>query len=82
MLVVYVKGIPINVNITQTYAPTADSCEEDIQTFYNELDQAVRHDKSREVNILHAYFNGKVGIEKVKDLVENYGLRVMNETRR
>lgn len=42
----------INVNFVQAYTPTADSCEEAIQTFYNDSKQAVSYTKSHEVDII------------------------------
>lgn len=43
MLLVHLKGRPINVNIVQANTLTADGSEEDIQTFYSDLEDAMSH---------------------------------------
>lgn len=47
-----------------------------IQTFYNDLDQAKSSTKSHEVNATPGDFNANA---KVKDVVEGYGLGMRNE---
>jgi len=40
LLKLYAK--PVNINVIQVYAPTTDSTEDEIETFYEELKQVLK----------------------------------------
>ena len=60
-MVVGIRGQPFNICIIQACAPTADSSEEDITYFYDELNQAKTQCKSQDILVIIGDFNAKVG---------------------
>ncbi|XP_030763694.1 craniofacial development protein 2-like [Sitophilus oryzae] len=70
---------PININIIQDYAPTAEKAEDEIEDFYRQLDQVLRLTKSNEINLVLGDFNAKVGKGRLGSVVGNYGLGERND---
>ncbi|GFN93424.1 craniofacial development protein 2-like [Plakobranchus ocellatus] len=79
VLLVKIAGKPVDLNIIQVYAPTANSNDEDLDKFYDELDTAKTQCKSQDPLIIMGDFNAKVGTEKVDDVVGKHGLGIRNE---
>ncbi|GFN90825.1 craniofacial development protein 2-like protein [Plakobranchus ocellatus] len=79
ILLVKIAGKPVDLNIIQVYAPTANSNDEDLDKFYNELDTAKTQCESQDPLIIMGDFNAKVGTEKVDDIVGKHGLGIRNE---
>ena len=44
-----IRRWPFNICIIQVYAPAADSSEEDVEYFYNKLDQGETDCKSQDI---------------------------------
>ncbi|GFO01373.1 craniofacial development protein 2-like protein [Plakobranchus ocellatus] len=74
-----IAGKPVDLNIIQVYAPTANSNDEDLDNFYNELDTAKTKCKSQDPLIIMGDFKAKVGTEKVDDIVGKHRLGIRNE---
>ena len=55
------KGAPFNISILQTYAPTLDYTDEEIEAYYKEIQNALKVVKSDEVLIIMGDLNAKVG---------------------
>ena len=55
------QGKPFNINILQTYAPTQDHNDEDIEQFYEEIQQVINQAKSDEIICMMGDMNAKVG---------------------
>ena len=79
ILLIKLRGQPFNLSIIQVYAPTAESSEEDIDDFYEQLEQAMDQCKSQEVIIVMGDLNAKVGNERVGHIVGGHGLGTQNE---
>lgn len=62
IIMVQLQAKPINVNIIQIYAPTADKDDDEIEGFYEHLKSILRHTKKHEINILMGDFNSKVNL--------------------
>ena len=52
VLVVKLQGKPLDISIVQAYAPTAECSDQDINRFYNELDEAMKISKSHDITML------------------------------
>ena len=52
VMMMKLKGLHFNINVIQVYAPTAQSEDEEIERFYDDLDNARRQCKSQEVVIV------------------------------
>lgn len=79
VILVQMLGKPVNINIIQAYAPTTDGSEEELEQFYQQLDQALKLTKTQEINIVLGDFNAKVGKGAVEHVVGCYGLGQRNE---
>lgn len=76
---VKIKSNPFDTNIIQVYAPTANSNEQEIEEFYEEIRIATKHTKKEEVNIILGDMNAKIGLGKIEDVVGDFGLGTRNE---
>ncbi|GFO16281.1 craniofacial development protein 2-like [Plakobranchus ocellatus] len=79
VLLVKIAGKPVDLNIVQVYAPTANRNDKDLDKFYNDLDTAKTQCKFQDPLIIMGDFNAKVGSDKVDDIVGKYGLGIRNE---
>jgi len=77
LLKLYAK--PVNVNVTQVYAPTTVSTEDEIETFHEELKQVLKQVKNHEINVIMGDFNAKVGEGRFEALVGPYELELRND---
>lgn len=69
------------LNIIQTYAPTNDKADTEIEEFYSRVDEAMRLTKKEELTMVIRNFNAKVRLGKEDDVVGQYGLReILEET--
>lgn len=55
------KPTNIKCNTIQIYAPTVETCEDDIETFHHQLGIIMQRTKHHDLNIRIGEFNTKVG---------------------
>lgn len=79
MLLLQIHAAPMDINIIQIYAPTADKDEELIEEFYDQLRDLMKSIKGNEVTIIMGDFNAKVGNEPEDGIVGRYGLGTRND---
>ena len=79
VIVMKLKGNPIDWNIIQVYAPTSNSTEEELEEFYQELDKARQQCKPHEVTVIMGDLNAKVGNGREGEIVGDFGLGRRNE---
>ena len=79
VLLVKLSAKPLDINIIQAYAPTAESSEEDLEQFYSDIETALKHCKSFENTIIQGDFNAKVGKGFPNGNLGNFGLGERNE---
>lgn len=73
------QGSPVNITVIQVYAPTTDAEEEDVDQFYNQVQDEVDRTRSQDMLIIMGDFNAKVGHGKQGNTVGNFGLGNRNE---
>ena len=78
MVAVKLQGKPFDICIVQSYAPTSDYEDEEVDGFYEDLDNVMRQMKSQDVKIVMGDFNAKVGKEKIENIVGPFGLGEIN----
>ena len=78
-ILVKLSGLPFNISILQTYAPTQDSTDEEIEEYYEEVENTLKVVKSDEVLIVMGDFNAKIGKERFEHLVGPHGLGQRND---
>ncbi|XP_072375942.1 uncharacterized protein, partial [Diabrotica undecimpunctata] len=79
VMMVTLKTAQSRVNLIQVYAPTAEKSDEELEQFYNELQQALEVTKSRDVTIVMGDLNAKIGRRSQGDFIGNFGLGTRNE---
>ena len=61
VLKVRFQGKPHNISIIQCYAPTGNASDEEMEEFYNTLQETIDSIPNRDVKIISGDFNAKVG---------------------
>ena len=79
VIVAKFKGNPFDVVIVQVYAPTSDYEDEEVEKFYDDVDLALKSAKSSDVLFVLGDWNARVGNERYKDIIGQYGLDEKNE---
>lgn len=80
IILLQLESRAVNLNVIQVYAPTQDKDQEEIQQFYEALDEEL-YTKSYEVNTLMGEFNAKVDVCSMDKVVVQYGPRERNHRR-
>ncbi|CAF3366853.1 unnamed protein product [Rotaria sp. Silwood2] len=75
------NATPFNVTIIHAYAPTSDSSEDDIETFYNCVEEAIEKVPKKDVIIITGDWNAKVGTDNTgwESVMGRYGYGSRNE---
>ena len=79
VFLVKIQGNPFNIAIIVVYASMTGSTEEEIDAFYETLEEAKSQCKPNEVNIIIADLNAKVGSETDGGTVGPHGTGKRNE---
>ena len=80
IMTIRIHGNPMNMTVIQAYAPTSASSDEEIQQFYEQLQQTIDGIHKRDILIVTGDFNAKVGARSTnKHVMGNYGLGDQNE---
>ena len=79
VIMVKLQGKPFNINISQTYPPTQVHIYEDIEQFYEEIQQAINQAKSDEIICMMGDMNAKVGSISHSNIVGDLGLGEKND---
>lgn len=77
-MLIKLKSHPVNINIIQVYAPTADKPDTEIRNFYSQIKELLKYTKPSEVIIVMGDFNAKIGEGEVENVVGRYGLGQRN----
>ena len=77
---VRLRGHPFNITILQAYAPTGTAPDEDIDMFYEQLDDALEKIPARDMLVVMGDWNAKIGQTNAKSAVTGrFGLGERNE---
>lgn len=78
-MLIQISSRPVDLNIIQVYAPTAESTDEEAEDFYQQLEDITKNLKKQDVTIIMGDFNAKIGRGEVGDIVGKFGLGARNE---
>ena len=67
--IIRLHATPFNISIIQVYAPTTDHTDEEIETFYNELQNSISKISKKDIMVIQGDMNAKIG----KDAHNNWG---------
>ncbi|XP_023213818.1 craniofacial development protein 2-like [Centruroides sculpturatus] len=73
------QGKPVNLSIIQVYAPTTEATEEEIEGFYEKLQETVNNLPKKDALFILGDWNAKVGKEETPGHVGRYGLGKRND---
>ena len=79
VLLVKIAGKPFDIAIIQVYAPTSTHSDEELELFYDEVNEACRQVKSSDILIVMGDLNCKVGKGEQGTVVGKYGLGERSE---
>ena len=74
-----IKARPFDISLLQVYAPTSDYTDEEVELFYETVDNTIKEVKSSEVLVVMGDFNAKIGVEKHQAIAGGHGLGVRND---
>ena len=65
-MIIKLKAKPFNINLIQVYARTSSRCDEEVEEFYNNIDNCLKECKSQEITIVMGDLNAKVVVENMQ----------------
>ena len=80
VITIRLKAHPINLTIIQVYAPTSDASDENLESFYNTVQEALDKTTPRDLLVMMGDWNVKVGKRERKNShIGIHGLGEQNE---
>lgn len=79
ILLIKLQAKPFNIVILQLYAPTTNYSDEDMEQWYERVEETMEVIKSDEYLIIMGDFNAKVGRNRQDNISGQYGLGKRNE---
>ena len=74
-------ALPFNITVIHTYAPTSSSSDEDIESFYSDIEDALTQTDKKDIIIVTGDWNAKVGQDNTDwtSVMGKYGFGDRNE---
>ena len=66
---VILSGKPFDIAILQVYTPTLEYPDEDIEIFYEQIEEVLKQTKAHDIKIIIGDFNAKVGEGRIENIV-------------
>ena len=83
IITIRLQATPLNISLVQVYAPTSTASDEDIESFYNQLQDVLDSLPNKDFTIVMGDFNAKVGsgiqLDNERKVIGQYGLGTRNE---
>ena len=79
MISVHFQGKPFNITVIQTYAPTSNAEEAEVEWFYEDLQDLLELTLKKDILFIIGDWNGKVGSQKTPGVTGKFGLGVQKE---
>ena len=79
MISVPFQGKPFNITVIQTYAPTSNAEEAEVEWFYEILRDLLELTPKIDVLFIIGDWNAKVGSQETPEVTGKFGLGVQNE---
>ena len=74
------QGKPLSITVIQAYAPTTNAKEDEVEQFYEDLQELLELTPKKGVLFIIRDWNAKVGSQEIPGLTGKSGLGVQNET--
>ena len=79
MISVHFQGKPFNIMVIQVYALTSNAKEDEVEQFYEDLQDLLELTSKRDVLFIIGEWNAKVGSQETPGVTGKFGLGVQNE---
>ena len=79
MISVHFQGKPFNMTVIQTYAPTSNVEEAEVEQFYGDLQDLLELTPIKDVLFIIGDWHAKVGSQEIPGVTGKFGLGVWNE---
>ncbi|KAI5708046.1 hypothetical protein M8J77_015361 [Diaphorina citri] len=79
LILIQISATPVNLNIIQVYAPTADKPDTEVEELYNSINQIYEKLPKQDATIIMGDFNAKLGAGQKTEFVGMHGLGERNE---
>ena len=79
MISVRFKGKPFNITVIQIYAPTSNTEEDEVERFYEDLQDLLELTPKKVVLFIIGDWNAKVGSQETPGVTSKFGLGMRNE---
>ena len=73
------QGKPFNITVIQAYAPTSNAEEDEIEQFYEDLQNLLELTPPKDVLFIIWDWNAKVGSQETPEVTGKFGLGIRNE---
>ena len=73
------QGKPFNMTVTQVYAPSTNAEEDEVEQFYEELQDLLELTLKKYVLFMTGDWNAKVGSQEIPEVTSKCGLGVQNK---
>ena len=74
MIYVHFQGKPFNITVIQTYAPTSNAEEAEVERFYEDLQNLLELTPKKDVLFIIGDWNAKVEVKRYLEQWANLGL--------
>ena len=79
MISVCFQGKPLNITVSQAYAPTSNAEEAEFEWFYEDLQDLLELTPKRDVLFIIGDWHAKVGSQETPGVTGKFGLGVQSE---
>ena len=79
MISVCSQGKPFNIMVIQVYALTSNAKEDEVERFYDDLQDLLALTPKNDVLFIIEDWNAKVGLQEISGVTGMFGLGVRNE---
>ena len=79
MISVHFQGKPFNITVIQTYVPTNNTEEAEVEWFYEDLQDLLELTPKKDVLFIIGDWNAKGGSQELPGLTGKFGLGVQNK---
>ena len=80
MISVPFQGKPFNTTVIQVYAPTSNAEEDEVEWFYEDLQDLLEPTAKKDILFIIGDWNAKVGSQQTPRVTGKIGLGIQNET--
>ena len=79
MISVCFQGKPFNITVIQVYAPITNAEEDEVEWFYEDLQDLLELTPKKDVLFIIEDWNAKVGSQEIPGVTSKFGFEVQNE---